>query len=72
MITINTKPYRELRCRNCHKLICYEYVFAGRIAFSCPRCGELNEYDYKHLKTKDVENTMDNEFTINSLNKGGE
>ena len=60
---INGKIYREIRCKACHKLICYEYIFAGRIAFSCPRCGELNEMDFKHLKNKYNEKNM-NEYVF--------
>jgi len=71
MITINNRPYRELRCRACHKLICYEYIFAGRLSFTCPRCGELNEYVYKHAKTKENIDTIENNFT-NSITRGDE
>lgn len=71
MTTINGKPYREMRCKMCRKLICYEYIFAGRIAFSCPRCGELNEHDFKHLKTEANQNTIDKEFSVGN-SKGGE
>lgn len=62
MITLNNRPYREMRCKACRKLICYEYVFAGRVAFTCPRCGELNEINFKHAKTKENLATIDNEF----------
>jgi len=70
MITLNEKPYREARCKACRKLICYEYVFAGRLAFSCPRCGELNEINFKHLNTKENTDRISSEFTVNS--EGGE
>jgi phage FluMu protein Com len=63
MITINNRPYRELRCKTCRKLICYEYVFAGRVAFGCPRCSELNEITFRHMPTKENIATIDNEFT---------
>lgn len=69
-MNINGKLYRELRCRACRKLICYEYVFAGRVAFHCPRCGEFNEMEFKHLRTKNVQDTM-REYEINH-EKGGE
>jgi phage FluMu protein Com len=68
MTTINEKPYRELRCYNCRKLFGYEYVFAGRLAFSCPRCSELNEFNFKHTKTAENTAIVENEFTL----KGGE
>lgn len=68
MITLNNRPYREMRCKACRKLICYEYVFAGRIAFHCPRCGELNEYLFKHLQTDANLATINKEF-ISSINQ---
>lgn len=66
MTTINEKPYREVRCTHCRKLICYEYVFAGRIAFACPRCGELNEVEFKHLKNKENDSIVKTEFTVHN------
>jgi phage FluMu protein Com len=65
MVVINGKSYRELRCRFCHKFICYEYIFAGRVAHNCPRCGELNEFTFKHLKNKENSDIVSDEFTIN-------
>lgn len=48
------KFYRELRCPKCHKLICEEFIYQGRIRFNCPRCDEITTYnftkDYKQLK----------------------
>ena len=64
---INDKLYRELRCNKCRKLICYEYIYAGRIAFNCPRCGELSEVELKYLKTTDNMKVMDNDYSINNL-----
>lgn len=66
MADINNKLYRELRCKACRKLICFEYIFAGRIAFQCPRCSELNEHIFKHLQTQNVTDTMNKEFGMNS------
>lgn len=63
MITLNTKVYREVRCVHCRKLICYEYVFAGRLAFVCPRCGELNEVNFKHVQSKENVDTIKKDFT---------
>lgn len=68
MITINQKEYRELRCKNCRKFIVYEYVFAGRIAIQCDRCGELNEFEFRHLNTNENKATINKEFVM----KGGE
>ena len=49
MIKINDKNYREIRCPQCRKLLGYEYVRTGRLAFQCPRCGELLEFDLREL-----------------------
>ena len=40
--------YRELRCPNCHMLICREYIFSGYIEFKCGRCGEQTTFRFKH------------------------
>jgi len=67
---INDKLYRELRCNKCRKLICYEYIYAGRIAFNCPRCSEFSEVELKYLKTADNMKVMDNDYSINNLKDG--
>ena len=69
-MTINGQAYRELRCKACRKLICYEYVFAGRIAFTCPRCGEITEVDFKHLMTPEVKKEISEKYNLSQ--KGGE
>ena len=71
MLTYNDKPYREVRCPQCRKLICYEYIFAGRLAFNCPRCGEFFSIDFKHMKTKSNEDIIEKDF-ISSNTKGGD
>lgn len=43
--------YRELRCNGCRLLICFEYVFDGYIKYICPRCGEENNFHFKHRKS---------------------
>lgn len=53
MITVNQKSYRELRCNHCRKLICLEYITVGRVAYLCPRCKEVNEFNFMYLKTKE-------------------
>ena len=70
MPTINDKFYREIRCPNCRRLLGYEYVYAGRNAFYCNRCGELLEIEYKHMQTKENKDTIKNEFSVtNNTNK---
>ena len=73
MIIVNGKSYRELRCNNCQTFIIYEFIFAGRTAYKCPKCGILNEHSFKHLKTKANADTMEREFEVEQSNmKGGE
>jgi len=48
MIEINNELYRELRCTTCRKLICYERV-KGKICYICPRCGEVNHFNFTDL-----------------------
>jgi phage FluMu protein Com len=74
MPTINDKFYREIRCQSCRKLLGYEYVFAGRLAFNCYRCGELNELELKHTQTKENMNIIKQEFSVQNKEvvKGGE
>ncbi len=66
MATINDKFFREIRCPNCHRLLGYEFVFAGRLAFGCPRCGELCEFNFKHTKTKENVTEIEKQFSIGS------
>ena len=47
MIKQEEKFYRELRCHSCRKLLALEYVFRGRLAIKCPKCGENNVIEYK-------------------------
>ena len=72
MPTLNGQFYRELRCKDCHKLILNEYIFAGRVAFNCPRCGELNELSFKHTPTKENTNIVKSEFTVHNDTQKGE
>ena len=71
---IGGKIYRELRCNGCRKFVIWEYVFAGRAYFKCPRCDKENFFEFKHLKTSDNLHDMQ-EFEINNKKlspKGGE
>lgn len=68
MISINEKEYRELRCNGCRKFIIYEYVFAGRLAIQCPRCGYMNEFVFRHLNTKENKDKIEKDYSM----KGGE
>lgn len=72
MPTLNDKFYREIRCKNCRKLFGYEYIFAGRLAFNCPRCGELSEFAFKHIQTADNLAIMKEEFSVENNQEGGE
>lgn len=35
------RRYRELRCDSCHALICYEYIYNGRVLIKCWRCAKM-------------------------------
>ena len=76
MATINDKFYKEIRCKNdvCRFLFGYEYIFAGRLAFHCPKCGELSEFIFKHAGTKENKDAMQ-EYSLKNPEpnlKGGE
>lgn len=71
MININGESYRELRCVGCRKLIMFEYIFAGRAAYICSRCGQTSTFKFKHLPTKHSKDTINKEFTITQT-EGGE
>jgi len=50
MIEMNRKPYRELRCANCHALLAKEFIFVGRLSIKCRRCRQLTNINYKSAK----------------------
>lgn len=65
MKVIDGKPYRELRCPECHCLICYEYIFSGRVALDkCPKCGKASTLTFKHTKTTENQNIIDDDFVV--------
>lgn len=44
----NTKRFwRELRCSKCRKLLCYEYIYNGRVNWRCTRCKTENTQVFK-------------------------
>lgn len=67
-IEINGYIYRELRCPRCRKLICYEYIHSGRIAFNCPRCGDYNKFEFTSLEKKNTKDKLNIHFKM----KGGD
>ena len=69
MIEINGSSYRELRCKNdsCRKLIVYERVTKGIIAYTCPNCQTISEFRFNYGKGQEV---IDN--IIEDQSKGGE
>jgi phage FluMu protein Com len=69
MITINEKNYRELRCHSCRKFICYENIAAGIICYQCPRCGFLNEFNFRYLKTRENLSKIENIITGKEVKK---
>lgn len=54
MKVIQGKRYRELRCSYCRKLICYEYIIAGRVAYECPRCKKITTFEFQALNATDI------------------
>lgn len=69
MINVDGINLRELRCSNCHKLICHENVVAGVVVYDCPRCKERNVFHFKYLKSND-NNARLNQLQVQK--KGGE
>ena len=70
-IQLNGKIYRELRCPHCRKLICYEYVHTGRVAFQCPRCGKFSNFNFKSMEAKEDKVDLKATFNIKSKNREG-
>lgn len=63
MIEVNSEFWKEVRCEKCRRLICYEYVFAGRIMYKCPHCNHVAKIDYrtpKNLIVKLIEQDAQN------------
>jgi len=73
MIKSNDKFWKEVRCVKCRALLCFEYIFAGRIMIKCRKCGELNEINYKTTKTEFKKANLENEMIIDKdqKRKGG-
>lgn len=66
MIEIKEKKYREIRCPNCRKLLGYEYVVAGRLAFICPRCSQTTDFEMKYINSLFVRRNLQKEFGIDT------
>jgi|GEM_PF-6499467 len=58
MIEEVKKFYRELRCKNCRRLLAQEYLLDGRIEIKCGACNSINSFDFKHLKQLKKKNTV--------------
>jgi phage FluMu protein Com len=71
MKMINDMPVRELRCRICRAFITYERIFAGYIIHRCPKCGNLNEFEFRFMDVPGVRAMIDERFTIKPK-RGGE
>lgn len=63
MIEINGKKYKEIRCYKCQKFIVYANISAGIMFYQCPKCGFLNEFIFKYLKTKENLNLLKKNYT---------
>lgn len=66
MITINNKQYKELRCSACQKFIVYQNVAAGILCYICPKCGHLNEFLFKYIKTDENDALIKKEYQVTS------
>lgn len=45
------KKYRMVKCENCHKVLCYEYIFRGRIIVPCSDCAMLTVMVFRQDRT---------------------
>lgn len=64
MIDINGKTYSQVRCAQCHKLIAYQQIYAGWLAYHCPRCGDLTEVEYKFYNNESNQLAMQKKFSV--------
>jgi phage FluMu protein Com len=71
MIKSNDKFWKEVRCAKCRSLLCFEYIFAGRIMIKCRKCGEKNEINYKSTRKVFDNQNNDNEMIIDRDKKKG-
>lgn len=73
MIKSEDKFWKEVRCVKCRALLCFEYIFAGRIMIKCKKCKTINEIDYKTTKKEFTKANNENEMIIdrNLKQKGG-
>jgi|WetSurMetagenome_2_1015567.scaffolds.fasta_scaffold48084_3 hypothetical protein len=71
MATINGLVVKELHCKNddCRKLLGYEKIKAGVIAFICPRCKTISIFRINYPKGLEIIDTLSD---INTEEKGGE
>lgn len=58
--------YRELRCAHCRRLICWEYITAGRVKYECARCGEASYFKFSHRMNKQITQTKNQNDTVSS------
>ena len=73
MKSISGENLRELRCRHCRAFITYERIIAGIIVHRCPKCGALNEFEFKFFDTPSVRAIMDARYIIKTKKpEGGE
>lgn len=51
MIEYKDKAFRELRCETCRALLALEYVVLGRLSIKCPRCKQVNIFNFRSAKS---------------------
>lgn len=71
-ISVDGYNVKELRCKNdvCRKLICYENVKIGVIAYRCPNCQQISIFNMRYRQVgKEFIEKLQKQF---QAKKGGE
>lgn len=76
MLNFDGELWKEVRCSNCRRLLCYENIHFGRIMHKCKYCKEVTVVRYKTepkmlqklINTKQIDGNPDNELILNQAN----
>lgn len=47
MLNFGGELWKEVRCSNCRRLLCYEQIYFGRVMHKCKYCKEVTVVRYK-------------------------
>jgi len=47
MLNFAGELWKEVRCGNCRRLLCYEQIYFGRVMHKCKHCKEVTVVRYK-------------------------